>query len=1390
MRFDKRGSSVSFSKSDTQTIHEDHPSEVVDEDHQQLSLDPTLQTYLAEVSQRSGCWGRFFPIPFERASQKSWWDPSFDSDILEEQYKRSSYRHWIFKFRVSSWYILLTSSCWSIYFLVMGYQKESQNWISICCIFGFTAIMYAILIALLTYTKWHRRHLLKLSMAATFFMCAVSLLVVYLVPITVDETNSNLTSEISPVGHFSICIEILLLIYTLIPMKFYMCIIAGISYSVLFETLTLTFEETSFHIYILIVRFMSHFCIHLIGLHILIMTNVRFRNTFMKVGQSLLVRRQLESEKKLKENMIHSLMPPSVATWLLDDDENFTKNGMEQRNSDPATNDLGRIFRPFNMNRMEKVSILFADIVGFTKMSSNKSAEELVEILNNLFQRFDHLCEYHNCEKISTLGDCYYCVSGCPEPRPDHAKCCVEMGLSMIQAIKQFDEEKNEGVNMRVGIHTGTVLCGIVGTKRFKFDVWSNDVTLANRMESTGKPGMVHISETTLEYLDGAYLTEETESIHGLKTYFILGKMGDKTPSYSGSFRAEGRQRYCNSLRLFVSPPISSPTLSPQSRPRVLSCDTTSNFLKQTSYNPNMLSPDVCKIKASSLPSILDSENEQETDMKEMAGEQIKTPTSTASEEKYTTPKGKSWRLSKLLRKSDQLRKDNQDLLDVNQADSTSSTATQSGYKQVPTIIETSNGTPVLNGRRKDSWLDVVFNASNPYLEDQKESIDVKSYISQSRSDMGQYELAPNELTNFVRGGSYRSQYSRSPRESLDLLQRAGSSRSRRGRSPNLDIVPTERLTSVANLDDHHYANSRKDSGIKSNSRRSSIQQDAISIFQIDVSCGDILQQRVSGYYTSSQSSISSPQNANVRMRTSPFFDKFGTCIQNLRKQSDRQLIKCVQENVKSRSSYFIKPPLSKLTLFFNDEQMEQDYRTNVHSLNDQNESIVTLANSRFNTYFDIFVSFVVLFVTAITLLILHGFTELWLIMFLIFIVIQLCGFIFCLTYVLNAMERVCSCLSRFYRWNLFGGVLVSLPVITVMINFCTKVILPLSSDYLYTFLLLVGLVHFCNFTQLNCWMKNILATICSGVFISLFLTESCPTPSLENILGLSTNPVAQHCHYLYKHEIVMDLFLILFLVWLLNREFEITYRLSFHTGYIANRDKIHVQSLKNQADYLIYNIVPEHVAEQLKKNAKYSENFNNVGIIFASIVNFNEMYDESYLGGKEFLRVLNELIGDFDELLDRPEFQSIEKIKTIGSTFMAASGLNSELRREQVDPNDHLFALMDFALELQKVVEDFNRDLLEFNLIIRIGYNFGDVTAAVIGNTKLYYDIWGDAVNIASRMDTTGVNGHIQIGENCLSVLQQRYAFKPRGSIFVKGKDNMNVYLLEHKKSHAEIYQ
>lgn len=181
-------------------------------------------------------------------------------------------------------------------------------------------------------------------------------------------------------------------------------------------------------------RVLLQLCVHIIGVHIYLMTFVRMRGTFMKVGQSLLVRRQLEMEKQLKEKMIHSVMPPKLASWLMEEqvDPDATLKShhtLSPRNSNAGASDIKSLFRPFNMSSMDNVSILFADIVGFTRMSSNKGAEELVNILNDLFEKFDELCQMHGCEKISTLGDCYYCVSGCPEPRPDHATCCVEMGL-------------------------------------------------------------------------------------------------------------------------------------------------------------------------------------------------------------------------------------------------------------------------------------------------------------------------------------------------------------------------------------------------------------------------------------------------------------------------------------------------------------------------------------------------------------------------------------------------------------------------------------------------------------------------------------------------------------------------------------------------------------------------------------------------------------------------------------------------------------------------------------------------------------------------------------------------------------------------------------------------
>lgn len=247
------------------------------------------------------------------------------------------------------------------------------------------------------------------------------------------------------------------------------------------------------------------------------MSQVRSRSTFLKVGQSIMHGKDLEVEKALKERMIHSVMPRIIADDLMKQGDEESENSVKRHATSSPKNRKKKAsiqkapiaFRPFKMQQIEEVSILFADIVGFTKMSANKSAHALVGLLNDLFGRFDRLCEETKCEKISTLGDCYYCVAGCPEPRADHAYCCIEMGLGMIKAIEQFCQEKKEMVNMRVGVHTGTVLCGILGMRRFKFDVWSNDVNLANLMEQLGVAGKVHISEATAKYLDDRYEMED-----------------------------------------------------------------------------------------------------------------------------------------------------------------------------------------------------------------------------------------------------------------------------------------------------------------------------------------------------------------------------------------------------------------------------------------------------------------------------------------------------------------------------------------------------------------------------------------------------------------------------------------------------------------------------------------------------------------------------------------------------------------------------------------------------------------------------------------------------------------------------------------------------------------
>ncbi|KAJ8398758.1 hypothetical protein AAFF_G00419550 [Aldrovandia affinis] len=345
----------------------------------------------------------------------------------------------------------------------------------------------------------------------------------------------------------------------------------------------------------------------------------------------------------------------------------------------------------------------------------------------------------------------------------------------------------------------------------------------------------------------------------------------------------------------------------------------------------------------------------------------------------------------------------------------------------------------------------------------------------------------------------------------------------------------------------------------------------------------------------------------------------------------------------------------------------------------------------------------------------------------------------------------------------------------------------------------IIAIIQYCNFCHLCFWMRSVLATMVGVALLVLLYNPLC---SSDGFLDFWSNNTSDHTESppdpvprpqdLLGLEAILAFFLLLLLVWFLNREFEISYRLHYHGNVEADQHRIKIQNMRDQADWLLGNIIPMHVAEQLKVTQSYSKNHDNVGVIFASIVNFSEFYEESYEGGKECYRVLNELIGDFDELLRKPAFSNIEKIKTIGATYMAASGLNTQqYGGDHARLHGHLRALFDFALEMMHVVDDFNKNMLGFQFKLRIGFNHGPLTAGVIGTTKLLYDIWGDTVNIASRMDTTGVECRVQVSEESHCVLSEMdYDFDYRGTVNVKGKGQMRTFLFPKSADSGPVPQ
>ncbi len=216
----------------------------------------------------------------------------------------------------------------------------------------------------------------------------------------------------------------------------------------------------------------------------------------------------LRVEQAKAENLLLNILPRSIADKL-------------KAESQPIA------------DHFASASILFADVVDFTPWSEQHAPADVVGYLDHLFSHFDELAERYGLEKIKTIGDCYMVAAGVPEPRPDHARALALMALDMLEAMRSNDHVGHLGHELRVGINSGPVVAGVIGRKRFLYDLWGDAVNTASRMESHGTPGRIQITRATYELLADEFECEPRGPIAvkgkgQIEAWYLIGPRGDR----------------------------------------------------------------------------------------------------------------------------------------------------------------------------------------------------------------------------------------------------------------------------------------------------------------------------------------------------------------------------------------------------------------------------------------------------------------------------------------------------------------------------------------------------------------------------------------------------------------------------------------------------------------------------------------------------------------------------------------------------------------------------------------------------------------------------------------------------------------------------------------------